>query len=144
MKDNLYIDMDDTMCNFIKSYRIGLYKEPGIIYPQSQIKFFENLEPIDGAIEAWWKLKTKYNVFGLSRPSVYNPLSYTEKRLWFEKHLGFEECNRLILSCDKTLLRGRYLIDDASQSGLLIPEWEQIVFGSVKFPNWEAVLNYLM
>ena len=121
MKDNLYIDMDDTMCNFIKSYRIGLYKEPGIIYPQSHIKFFENLEPIDGAIEAWWKLKTKYNVFGLSRPSVYNPLSYTEKRLWFEKHLGFEECNRLILSCDKTLLRGRYLIDDASQSGLLIP-----------------------
>jgi len=144
LKSILYIDLDDTLCDFIKSYRIALYKEPGIIYPQSQIKFFENLEPIKDAVESYKLLKEKYSVFVLSKPSVYNPLSYTGKRLWMEKHFGFKECDKLILSCDKTLLRGKYLIDDMQQEGLLVPEWEYIKFGSEKFPNWEEIVNFLM
>lgn len=143
-KDTIFVDMDDTLCNFMKAYSIALHKEPGIIYPQSQLKFFENLEPIEGAIEGYKKLKEKYNVYILSKPSIYNPLSYTEKRLWVEKYFGFKECNNLILSCDKTLLRGKYLIDDCEQAGLLVPEWEHIVFGSLKFPDWPSIIKYLM
>lgn len=144
MKDTAYIDMDDTACNFSKAYRIAIAKEPGIIYPQSQLKFFENLEPIEDFVDAYFKLKTKFNVFLLSRPSIFNPLSYTEKRLWVEKYLGFDECGKMMLACDKTLVRGKYLIDDCEQTGLLVPEWEHIVFGGREFPNWKAVLNYLM
>lgn len=144
MKEICYFDMDDTMCDFIKAYKISIHNQPGIIYPQSQFKFFENLEPIDGAVEAYFKLKEKYDVKILTRPSVFNPLSYMEKRLWIEKHLGFGECKKLIMSCDKTLLRGRYLIDDLEQKGAFEPEWEQIKFGSPGFPNWESVLDYLL
>lgn len=144
MKDTVYIDLDDTMCKFTEAHALAISKEPKILYPQSQLKFFENLEPIEGSVEAYKLLKTKFNVFILSRPSVCNPLSFTEKRLWVEKHLGFDECENLILSCDKTLLRGKYLIDDFPQLGLLTPEWEQIRFGSLKFPDWDAVIKYLM
>ena len=139
-----YIDLDDTMCNFMKAYRLALYREPHIQYPQSQLKFFENLEPINGAIDAYWKLSGKYHVRILTRPSVWNPLSYMEKRLWVEKHLGFKECDNLIMSCDKTLLRGLYLIDDAHQEGLLVPEWKQLVFGSLEFPDWNSICNFLL
>jgi len=144
MKDIVYVDLDNTLCDFIKSYRFALNKEPGIIYPQSQLKFFENMEPIEGAVEGYKKLKEKYNVLILSKPSIYNPLSYTEKRLWVEKYFGFQECNNLILSCDKTLLKGRYLIDDCEQTGRLVPEWEHVVFGSLEFPNWKSVVKHLM
>ena len=144
MKDICYVDMDFVLCNYGKARTIALLKDPEIVYPQSQYKFFENIEPVVGAIESYKMLKTKYNVLILSKPSVINPLSYTEKRNWVEKCLGYEECQNLILSCDKTLLRGRYLIDDYVQIGLLQPEWEHIQFGSDKFPTWESVINYLM
>jgi 5'(3')-deoxyribonucleotidase len=85
MKDITYVDLDDTMADFMKSYGIALHREPGVIYPQSQLKFFENLEPIEGAIEGYKKLKEKFNVYILSKPSVYNPLSYTEKILWVQR-----------------------------------------------------------
>ena len=76
--------------------------------------------------------------------SVYNPLSYTEKRLWVEDHLGFEAVERLIIAPDKSLLRGDVLIDDQAEGrgqekfvGLVL------IFGSEAFPSWVAVHTLL-
>ena len=135
--------MDNTICDYSKAHAIAIAKEPKIFYPQSQLKFFENLEPISDAIESYFLLKEKYEVFILSKPSVFNPLSYMEKRIWVEKYLGFKECERLILSCDKTLLRGDYLIDDLPQLGFMNPEWKYIRFGSEDFPNWKSIIKHL-
>lgn len=143
-KDIVYIDLDDTLADFYGAYLLAKHRNPKLVYPQSQLKFFENLQPIEGAIEAYFKLKEHYNVRILTAPSVKNPLSYMEKRLWVEKHLGLEECHGLNISEDKTALRGRYLIDDYPQTGEFKPEWEQIYFGGKKFPNWSAVLSYLI
>jgi 5'(3')-deoxyribonucleotidase len=132
------------MCDYYHAFILARYKNPNISYPQSQLKFFENLEPIDGAVEAYFKLKEQYNVILLTAPSVNNPLCYMEKRLWVEKHLGLAECDKLHICVDKTLSRGRYLIDDCVQKGLLKPEWEQIFFGSKRFPDWDSVLAYLI
>lgn len=143
-KKIICIDLDDTLCNFKKSFWKNRGKEPGIKYPQLQYKFFEKLEPIDGAIESFKLLTEHFEVFILSKPSVLNPLSYTEKRVWVEEHLGIEFCERLILSCDKTLIRCDYLIDDVKQKGVLEPQFEHIMFGSDKFPDWKSVINYLL
>jgi len=143
-KKIIYIDLDRTMCDFDKAYNLAITKNPGIKYPQSQLKFFENLEPIEFAIESYFILKEKYNVFILSKPSVKNPLSYMEKRIWVDKYLGFKECDKLILSCDKTLLNGEFLIDDIEQVGLLKPKWKHIQFGSCEFKNWKTVIDFLM
>jgi 5'(3')-deoxyribonucleotidase len=144
MIDICYFDMDGVLCDYEGARKLQIDRNPRISFPQSQLKFFENLEPIDGSIDSYFRLKEKYNVMILTKPSYYNPLCYMEKRLWVEKYLGFEECRKLILSRDKTLLRGSYLIDDLEQTGVFKPEWDHIHFKSEKFPNWDSILNYLL
>ena len=138
----MLIDLDNTACNYSKAHAEQIKREPGIKYPQSQYKFFEDLEPIDGFIDAYFKLKEHYEVYILTRPSILNKLSYTEKAVWVEKHLGKDEVERLILSCDKTMVVGEYLIDDFKQEGILRPRWEQIMFGSKQFPDWKTILRH--
>ena len=138
------IDMDDTMFDFKSAFRKALIKDSSIKWPQSQYGFFGNLEPIPGAIEGYKVLQTKYDVFIVTRPSVWNPMSYTEKRVCVEKHLGFDECENLIMAPDKTIIKADYLIDDMVQTGRYKPEWEWLEFGSSEYPDWESVLEYLM
>ena len=133
----VFIDLDDTMCDFSKSYRL---LKPKYEYPQSLYGFFRNLEPIKDSIESYNLLETKYDVWILTAPSIYNPLSYSEKREWVEKYLGFERCKKLIISPNKSLLIGDYLIDDNIHEGFL---GEHIHFGK-KYSDWESIIKYLM
>ena len=134
-KKIVYIDMDNTLCDFRTAYLKALVNNPTQKYPQSEYLFFLNLKPIPNAIEAYNWLKERFIVKILTRPSVRNPLCYTEKRAWVEKYLGLDECENLILCCDKTLLKGDYLIDDCDQEGLFEPEWEHVKFGTEEFKN---------
>jgi len=59
----IYVDMDDTLCDFIKPFKSGLFREK---YPQSKVGFFLDLEPIDGAIEGMKTLMKKYDVWILT------------------------------------------------------------------------------
>jgi 5'-nucleotidase len=141
-KKILYIDLDDTICDFSTAYTESKTKYPDVIYPQSQYGFFINLNPMEGAIEAVNKLRTKFDVYILTRPSYMNPLCYTEKRLWIEKHFDLSFCENLILCSKKHLLKGDYLIDDVSWP---LFEGKQILFGSTdngNCPDWISVLNY--
>ena len=52
---------------------------------------------------------------------------------------------RLILSHHKNLNRGDYLIDDRPHKGGADKfDGEVIAFGSERFPDWDAVLRYLL
>jgi 5'-nucleotidase len=112
MKENkqiVYVDMDDTLCDFTGAYRVALDKNPGIIYPQSQFDFFRKLDPLPLALDAMEILTNRgYDVWILTRPSILNPSCYTEKRLWVEDHLGIEWCNKLIICPDKSLVKGDF------------------------------------
>lgn len=122
----IYVDMDDTMFDYKGALVSARKRVPTQHFPQAQMDFFRKLEPIDGAIQSVKSLAEHYDVWILSRPSHLNPLSYTEKRLCIEDHLGIEWCNRLILCPDKSLMRGDFLIDDVPW-----PDFEgtQILFG---------------
>lgn len=133
-----YVDMDDTLCQYRKAHNEQRTVEN--IYPQSKENFFRNLKPIIGAIDGINKLTEYYDVWILTRPSIYNPYSYTEKRLWIEDHLGFEWCKKLIINPDKTLMKSGLLIDDVDWKiyGFVGP---QFLFGSKEYPDWTAVIN---
>ena len=135
----IYVDMDDTLCDFMTEYRRGLITNPANQYPQSVYGFWEKLKPLKGAIAAINKLAEDHEVWILTKPSYMNPLCYTGKRVWVENHLGLEWCNRLILSPDKSLFKGDYLIDDMWHAGF---EGYQIHFGTSNFLTWESVLRY--
>jgi len=139
-----HIDMDGVLCDFSSAYKDVVEKNSEIIFPQSLPGFFENLLPIEGAIHSFKFLSTVMDVYILSAPSVHNPLCYTEKRLWVEEHLGFEYVHKLILSSNKGLLKGDFLIDDyVSGRGQETFEGELIQFGSDMYPDWKAIVNYL-
>ena len=138
----VYVDMDDTLCDFITPFKSSLYREK---YPQSKIGFFLDLEPIDGAIEGMKTLMTKYDVWILTRPSIKNTNCYTEKAEWIKKYFGEDMLFKLILCPNKSLVKGEYLIDDDHRHGQTEFEGEHIHFSKdKKFINWSQVTEYLM
>lgn len=139
----VYVDMDDTIAKYKEAWLLSKEKT-GLKFPQSQPNFFLDLEPIKDSINSVFYLNTKYKVYFLTSPSYMNPLSYTEKRLWIEKYFGIEWCKKLILSYDKSLLKGDYLIDDSTTKGQLEFEGELIQIGTDIFPNWISIIKYLM
>jgi 5'(3')-deoxyribonucleotidase len=141
----VYIDMDDTLCDFKMAFYQCRLENPTLKFPQSTKNFFFDLEPITDAIETftWLNNQPELDVYLLSAPSLKNPNSYTDKRLWVEKHLGFTAVNQLIISPHKNLNKGHYLIDDnISGKGQENFEGELIQFGSDLFPSWIAIHQY--
>ena len=92
--------------------------------------FFLNLEPVAGAPEAVAEMTALgHRVFICSSPRPDCPNCALEKILWVERHLGADLAGRLILTGDKTLVRGDILIDDKPEiTGALAPVWEHVLF----------------
>jgi 5'-nucleotidase len=116
--------------------------------------FYRNLPPTPGCIQA---LNDMIEL-GLDVRICTAPLSryencVLEKYQWVEQHLGREFTRRMILTKDKTIVRGNYLIDDKPLiEGSHIPEWEHIVFDCpynrdgiknrrLDWGNWREILS---
>jgi hypothetical protein len=142
-KPIVFIDMDGVLCDFDK--RKGELEAQG--FKGSSIfkhpDAYVDLEPIEGAIEAWHSLQEKYETYILSTPAWSNPDSWSEKRKWVEKHLGRSAHKKLILSHNKGLVKGDYLIDDREANGVGDFEGKHIHFGTQVYPDWESVLQTL-
>lgn len=110
----------------------------------AQPGFFTGLDPMPGAVEAFHRLSRVFDLYILSTPDWYGVQSWTEKRIWVEQHLGEPAFKRLILSHNKGLFSGRALIDDRLRNGVDRFQGEHIHFGTERFPDWSAVLEYLL
>jgi 5'-nucleotidase len=133
---NIFVDLDDTLADYTSAYEQG-----ALNYPQAEFGFFAGLKPLYGGIGylKYLQSKSNINVWILTAPSTKNLLCYSEKAVWVKKYLGEEFLERLIISPDKTLIKGDILIDDKPWDF----EGEQILFGSKDFPDWAAVATYL-
>ena len=105
---------------------------------------FSKMRPVEGAIEAYQQISRKYDTYILSTAPWNNPSAWTDKLLWVQKHLGDLAHKRLILSHNKNLNAGDFLIDDRTANGAGEFKGEHIHFLSEKFKNWDDVLNYLI
>lgn len=126
-----------------------------------EIGFYRDLEPIPGAIEALEDMMHEcigfIEPFICSSPEVmYTGLQcHSEKANWIEQHLGPWWTRRLILTEDKTLVRGHFLIDDKPEvTGVMTPTWAHLRyeqpynaqykdqrFGWVDWPDLRAFLK---
>jgi len=100
------------------------------------------LPPLEGAVDAVKALIScsQYDPDILTAPSIRNPLCYTEKRNWIEDKFGIDFVHKLIISPNKGLLRGHYLIDDYCEGkGQENFVGKLIHFGSKSFPNWKTI-----
>lgn len=94
--------------------------------------FYLALPTIDGAAEAFAALQAAgWDVRICTSPLRDKPSCVAEKLAWIERELGEPARQRTIVTRDKTLVRGRYLIDDRpSINGLLSPTWEHLRYDS--------------
>jgi len=146
MKKTLYIDMDNVLVDFpsafpklsteiLKEYDSRLDEVPGI---------FSLMEPMPGAVEAFNKLAMQFDTYILSTAPWENPSAWSDKLVWVKKYLGPNAHKRLILSHNKNLNVGDYLIDDRLKNGADEFKGEHVHFGQSEFPDWDSVLNYLL
>ena len=118
-----------------ESFKDGLDDVPGI---------FSKMKPVEGAIEAYEELTRHFDVYILSTAPWNNPSAWTDKLLWVKKYLGDLAHKRLILSHNKHLNDGDFLIDDRTANGAGDFKGEHVKFLSEEFQNWDDVLNYLI
>lgn len=96
--------------------------------------FFATIPPVEGAIEALKKIEAggRFEPFLCSAPDAdYEELfCHTEKADWVNRHLGKYWLKRMILTNDKTVINGDWLIDDKPEikGANKNPTWQQVVF----------------
>jgi 5'-nucleotidase len=98
---------------------------------QSSPHFFLSLRPLEGAIECLKELeKLGHTIFIVSSPSVTSDTCHSDKSKWLMEHMGEKWARQLVLTKDKTIIFGNYLIDDKEEiTGVCDnPAWKHIIF----------------
>lgn len=148
-KKILYIDMDGVLVDFASGIESLSKKEKKKYkgrYDECE-GIFALMKPNKNAIEAFKFLSTKFDIYILSTAPWNNPSSWIDKVLWVQKYFGICEespaYKRLILSHNKNLNIGDYLVDDRTKNGVEDFKGKHIHFKTKKFPNWKTVVRYL-
>ena len=116
-----YIMQECVPASFVEE-ATAISRQPG---------FFASLPPYIYAIECVKHLSSLegFSVFICTSPLLDNPTCIQDKIDWIKKYFGPEWVERLILTRDKTTVRGDILIDDKPDiKGSHYPTWMQVVF----------------
>jgi len=138
-KTIVYIDLDGVIagCSEKARYENKEHKE--------DVMFFLTLSICPAAKESIEKLASIPDVdfYFLSKPSWSNPYSYAHKRIWLEKHFGDIAYKRLILTHNKSLLKGDFLLDDYNKNrdGF---GGEFVLIGSYEYPTIKEGIDYVL
>jgi len=157
-KLTVLVDMDNTLCNYEEAFERTMkerYPEVGLVGAEKRVNwditldyaeehrekvksvagvkgFFLGMKPNEGAVEAIKAMDAAgHKVLIVSAPDPnYTAQCSQEKYQWVEQHLGAEWAPRVILTRDKTTIRGDYLIDDKPHCdiGAVKPEWKHVVY----------------
>lgn len=145
-KKILYIDMDGVIVDFNSGIAKlsmeeldrfhGNYDEAPCI--------FSKMDPLPNAVYAVNALMNHYDVYILSSSPWENSTALNDKLDWIKVHFGTTLRKKVIFSHNKHLNMGDYLIDDRTTNGAGDFQGKHIHFGSAEFPNWDAVLKFLL
>ncbi len=159
MKKIILFDMDGVLCHYNKhllelankTLGLPLYNVENIttfntekIFGEAYEKqvealsckpgFFKTLPPIPYAVEAFHEIAAyvgEENVFICTAPKKFsrNKLCMEEKSVWVAEHLGERFVDKIILTRDKTLVRGHILIDDKPEiEGAVAPHFMHVYY----------------
>ncbi len=147
-KKVVYIDLDGVIVDLIGQMKIELSKTSKVYEEETDIiddseTIFIDAQPIPDALESIKELEKYYDVYILSTAPWHNVHSWTQKRLWVEKHMP-TMFKKLILTHHKEQLIGDYLIDDRLKNGAGEFKGKHIHIFTDKYPTWQSVLNELI
>ena len=144
----IYVDMDNVIVDFKSALRKRNIDENMENADEIQ-DIFSEMDPMEGAIEGYNKLvEMGHDVYILSTAPWENPSAWSDKLLWVKKYLGIVAYKRLILSHNKNLNSGDYLIDDRVANGA--GKWGKklLRFGfdengkPFDYPNWDSIIKF--
>lgn len=136
--------MDGTICDFMTPFVENGGNENGV-YPQSEKGFFKNLKEYDDVVQSIDDIMEEYDVWFLTRPSMFNTHCYTEKAEWIRDRFGIKGLYKLILSPNKALFdvnEDDFLIDDYGGDGQSEFKGCWIKYSNDKYPwsDWKTWL----
>ena len=151
--EKIYIPLEERTSFYVKdSYPEDL--KPLVTDILLEPSFFREMMPMTGAIQAMKEMKDmEFEIFICTSPLTAYKNCVLEKYEWVEKHLGADWVSQIILTKDKTLVKGDYLIDDKPAiSGVETnPTWEHIVYDRpynrdvskkrLDWSNWKDVID---
>ena len=150
--DKLYIPLEARKTFYVKdSYPEEL--KPLVAEILLEPSFFRDMLPMPGAKAALEEMRARgFEVFLCTSPlSTYNHC-VLEKYEWVEKVLGPAWVRQIVLTKDKTIIKGDFLIDDkpAITGAVDPPEWEHILYDRpynrhinkrrLAWENWKDIL----
>jgi len=170
-KPILYFDMDNVLVDFVSGINamspdvLDKYADDGSVKHKPHYDdipgIFSVMKPVDGAIEAVKKLNDMYDCYILSTSPWNNPNALNDKLAWIKRYFdntvsvdiikpGETNCGnpfykKVIFSHHKDLCiqPGAWLIDDRTKNGASGFGDHHIHFLSEKFPDWNAVVEFL-
>lgn len=109
--------------------------------------FFFNQVVVPGAVEAVKEMADAGLELWICSTPTGSDFSAKEKQLWVNKH--FPDLRRkVILTKDKTMVRGDFLIDDKPNiTGIYKPEWQHLLFrdfrndGEFTWADWRKFIS---
>jgi len=160
----IYIDMDNVIVDFETGIK-ALAPEVRAKYPNDkgvddEPGIFALMKPYSDSVEAVKKLAEFNEVYILSTAPWNNPSAWSDKLSWVHKYFGEKQFaddgetnwlfKRLIISHNKHLNHGEYLIDDRLANGAGHFKGIHVHFGEKsekesrdgEFENWAQVLRY--
>jgi 5'(3')-deoxyribonucleotidase len=108
-------------------------------------RWFLDLPVTEGAVEGVQQLREHFDIWVCTKPLETNPTCRDDKAAWLREHFPPLE-RKLIISPDKSLIRGAILLDDAPKlSWIPKATWSPVIFtepfngpGS----DWEKYLHW--
>lgn len=136
-KKIVYIDLDGVTADFCGA--LDRFVEAGTKVPERNEKgFYRSLKVMEGAKEAIQTLLENENldVYFASKPSTESLYCENEKKAWVLEHFP-ELVKKLILTPNKNLLLGHYLIDDHPE------KWKDFGGQVIEFNSLEPVQSWI-
>lgn len=115
----LYLDMDNALVDFRSAFT---HFSPELLceYEGRQDELpgiFSKMAPMPGAIEAFTSLAQSFGSYLLSTAPWNNPSAWSDKLEWVKSYFGPNAYKRPILTHQKHLNVGNYLVDNRPNNG---------------------------
>ena len=138
--------MDNTLVNFDSGiHQLSDYQKEKYSGRLDEVPgIFSIMNPITDMVELFNTMSEdeRFDCYVLSTSPWENPTAASDKIEWIKNYLP-KAYKRVILSHNKHLNVGDYLIDDRTANGAGEFGGELIQYGTEKFPTAESIKNYL-